>query len=103
MNFRAIKVKTGHIVRCHACGWHIIPDNWKFDGNYEQPTFAPSVRITYGEMMPDYCCHFFMTAGVMEYQGDCSHNFKGQKLRPEPFSELETERFNGLGYQDPSE
>jgi hypothetical protein len=82
---------------------HCIPDTWKFDGNLNSPTFAPSVKITgkqsvvdahgewtgewTGEWKPgpdgkalDYCCHYVLTNGVLNFCGDCTHTLKGQRV-----------------------
>lgn len=77
---------------------HVIFDSWKFDGNLERPTFSPSVKITgkqtvkkdgrwTGEwvMGPDgraldECCHYILTAGILNYCSDCTHRFAGQQV-----------------------
>lgn len=94
------RVENGHSHWCPACGeMHVIPGSWKFDGNVEQPTFSPSVKITgkqtvvdekgewTGEWMRDadgkaldYCCHYILTAGQLNFCGDCTHAMKGQTV-----------------------
>lgn len=85
-------VVKGHAHWCPGCGsMHRIPDRWTFDGNVNQPTFGPSVKIEYngsnageegpdGERMTQACCHYFLKAGKIEFQGDCTHGLKGQTV-----------------------
>lgn len=72
---------------------------WFFNGNIEKPTFKPSVKITgiqtvvdskgewTGEWKRDakgkplpYCCHYILTDGILNFQPDCTHGLKGQKV-----------------------
>lgn len=55
---------------------------WKFNQDFEKPTFSPSVKITWpsGEERKANCCHFHIKAGRIEYCGDCTHSLRGQKL-----------------------
>lgn len=68
---------------------------WTFDGNYDKPTFSPSVLVTSGHYSPgwtgpecwctynkehpeDICfecerCHSFVKGGNIEFLGDCTH------------------------------
>lgn len=48
--------------------------SWEWNGDYEKPSFTPSVKITGG---PGYCCHYYITDGQFRYQDDCSHDLKG--------------------------
>lgn len=89
---------------CPACSEdHLIvydgPDRstrpdlyWGFDGNYDSPTFTPSVLVTgyktvndengwTGEWVKDASgnpvpklCHTYVTAGQINYLGDCQHD-----------------------------
>lgn len=77
---------------------HVIPSGWTFDGNLEKPTFSPSVKITgkqtvvvdgrwTGEWVRDadgnavdYCCHYFLTAGRLNFCNDCTHGLSGQAV-----------------------
>lgn len=49
---------------------------WDFNGNVDSPTFDPSVKCT----APNYCCHFFIKGGTIQFCGDCTHEFKDQIL-----------------------
>lgn len=102
------KTADGYSHWCPGCGeTHRIPTGaagWSFNGNVEKPTFSPSVRLTgkqtvkndqggwTGEWVRgpdgkalDYCCHYFINDGVIDFQGDCTHAFKGCK---EPLPDL---------------
>lgn len=47
---------------------------WKFNGDYDRPTFEPSIRVTYNKSM----CHFHIENGNIKYCGDCTHDFKNK-------------------------
>ncbi len=61
---------------------------WTWDGNVENPTFAPSMNITvngkdqqhYDPEEPTEVCHYFLKAGVIEYLADCTHMLRGQRI-----------------------
>lgn len=72
---------------------------WAFDGNVESPTFSPSILITgkqgvnnergawTGEWVTDadgkaldLVCHSFVTAGRINFLGDCTHALRGQTV-----------------------
>lgn len=53
---------------------------WEFDGNFESPTFAPSMlanRDGFDEHHP--ICHSFLEGGKWNYLDDCSHAMAGVK------------------------
>jgi len=69
---------------------------WSFNGDVDKPTFSPSMRITGTYDITDdeharimrgepftpkpYCCHYVLTAGVINYCGDCTHALVGQSV-----------------------
>jgi hypothetical protein len=80
---------------------------WTFDGNYDRPTFSPSVLVTSGCKTPqfkpgDECwctfnaeavqagrepsgfecsrCHLFVKAGKIEFLSDSTHKLAGQTV-----------------------
>ena len=70
---------------CPGCGMHHAFDKrWTFDGNFEQPTFSPSLLVKFpwwnGEKRIDMVCHSFIKAGKIEYLGDCTHELKGKTI-----------------------
>jgi hypothetical protein len=62
--------------------WIRGPSAWGFNGSYEKPTFTPSILVTGREPHEDgreRRCHTFITDGVIDFLGDCSHALAGQK------------------------
>lgn len=64
---------------------------WTFDGNELSPTFQPSIRCftTAGKWVGEAwvphgpeitTCHYFITAGMIQYCGDCQHPLNGQTV-----------------------
>lgn len=70
---------------CPACNeMHPLPDSWKFNGNLESPTFNPSFKHEgWINGKPIGICHYVLTNGQLNYQGDCTHAFAG-KIIPLP-------------------
>lgn len=53
---------------------------WTWDGNVNWPTFLPSMNIKIGiPARPEWRCHYFLRAGILEFLGDCTHELAGQK------------------------
>jgi hypothetical protein len=102
------RVEGGYAHWCPGCGeHHKIPDSWDFNGDVEVPTFSPSVRITGVQTVQDsfgrwtgewvygpdgkalpYCCHYFLTRGMLLFCADSTHALAGQTVPlpglPEP-------------------
>lgn len=92
-------VEGGHSHWCPGCKeMHVIPNRWAFDGNATAPTFSPSVKIdglqvvkvdgrwtgewvrdASGNTVPE-CCHYILTAGRLNFCGDCTHDLRGQTV-----------------------
>jgi hypothetical protein len=53
---------------------------WGFNGNFDKPTFTPSVLTTWteGEKRIEKRCHTFVTDGMVQFLGDCTHALAGQ-------------------------
>jgi hypothetical protein len=92
----------------------VVPDGgapcWGFNGDYERPTFTPSVLVRSGHHLPEHpagkpcwctynaahpeqppvftcdVCHSFVTDGQIQFLGDCTHALAGQTvpLTPRP-------------------
>lgn len=69
--------------QCPGCHYEHKMDTsrWKFDGNYEEPTFTPSINFTctYNQETDTYepvRCHSFVRSGKIEFLGDCTHSKK---------------------------
>lgn len=67
------------------------PTTWTFDGDYQKPTFAPSILIfvdddedEHGNKLPApvrrTLCHYFIRLGRIEYCGDSPHKLSGQMV-----------------------
>lgn len=111
-------VEGGSVLfRCPGCGHahavRVEPDGnkpcWGFNGDYDRPTFTPSVLVQSGHHVPGYgrgpgphcqfgcddpadphpgCCtqcHSFVTDGRIQFLGDCTHALAGQTVQlPDP-------------------
>lgn len=76
------------------------PGAWGWDRNVDSPTFTPSVLTTYRSGEPpvtpenfaeyklnpwpqtkkDNVCHTFITNGMVQFLGDCTHEFVNQTV-----------------------
>ena len=90
---------------CPGCRQtHLIPTSapykthWSFDGNLDAPTFGPSVKVTGKKLVMvddewtggwerdadgnpiDYCCHYFLIGGQLQFCGDSTHELAGQTV-----------------------
>lgn len=100
------RTERGYSYWCQGCEEvHAVttgPGGWSFDGNLERPTFSPSVLVRSGHFLtgggkPCWCtyyaehpdkepifkcsvCHTFITGGVVQFLGDCTHALAGQTL-----------------------
>lgn len=79
--------------------------SWDFNGDYDRPTFSPSILVRSGHFLPShkpgdgcwctYCaedgadgtpgfsckqCHSFVRDGKIQFLGDCSHSLAGQTV-----------------------
>ena len=72
---------------CPACqrehGFIIVPyddhPSWTFNGNYEKPTFTPSMLANKDGIDPDRpICHSHLTDGKWHFLADCTHGMAGQ-------------------------
>ena len=59
---------------------------WGFDGNYEKPTFTPSMLVTglWAERGKEIkqICHSFLENGEWRFLADCTHSMAGRKHVP---------------------
>lgn len=84
---------------CKHCHSYPVGDafttNWTFDGNVVLPSFRPSMRIYIperrredGTVIPEYTtCHYYLIDGILQYQGDCRHEYSGKTIPMEPIPE----------------
>lgn len=73
---RKDKINNGYFYFfwCPACNqehhYHVVPDGWTFNGNWDSPSFSPSLRLDN--------CHLFVTDGKIDYCNDCKHHLNGK-------------------------
>jgi len=51
--------------------------NWSFDGNVDNPTFTPSLRVRFHD---GKICHSFIKDGKWQFLNDCHHSLAGQTI-----------------------
>lgn len=76
-------VSRGHAAYCFGCEeYHVIYDTWQFNGNYDLPTFSPSLLVRWfsERFQKDYTCHSFIRNGRWEFLKDCTHGKAGQTI-----------------------
>ena len=59
-------------------GWN--GPTWLFNGNLEYPTVSPSILMTTSQSGAPYICHSFITCGIIQFLGDCTHKLSGQTI-----------------------
>lgn len=89
--FYCLGCKTKHKV--NVAGHNVL---WDWNGDLIKPTFKPSILVTSrhpkghsnenpapvgykGEYVEDRC-HSYITDGVIDYLGDCTHYLKGKRV-----------------------
>lgn len=107
---KEIEISNGHNKLrfiCPGCNEeHQITRSWDFDGNFEQPTISPSIKVTFEysselnnkkakefflkkgrfptrkELPYDIkqICHSYIKNGKIEYLGNCHHKLKNQTI-----------------------
>ncbi|ORE91017.1 DUF6527 family protein [Aurantimonas sp. 22II-16-19i] len=66
---------------------------WSFNGDFDRPTFDPSVNVTYPGPdagiggAPPTVCHSFVRDGEIQFLGDCTHALSGQTVPLKPIGE----------------
>lgn len=64
---------------CPACDDAVrITNSWSWNGDLEKPTFQPSILTTGGPNKIQ--CHSFLTDGVWNFLGDCTHAMANQSV-----------------------
>ena len=53
---------------------------WDFNGNFEKPTFNPSIKINWKWAGVDKVCHYFIRDGQIQFCSDSTHALKGQTV-----------------------
>lgn len=70
------------MIRCPGCRTaHVIDNRWTYNGDDTNPTFSPSLKVTWSwKDRDDKCCHSFIKNGVWEFLNDCTHELAGQHV-----------------------
>lgn len=74
---------------CPGCGDdHPFDLNrWEWNGSMDKPTFSPSLMVNLH--MPNQC-HFWVTNGMILFQGDCHHQLKGKTVELPDWEEVDS-------------
>lgn len=61
---------------------------WGWNGDVDRPTFTPSILVRYvtGAKARHVTCHSFVTDGLIQFLGDCTHSLAGQTVELPPFT-----------------
>jgi hypothetical protein len=89
--------KSVHSIAVGASGW-------TYNGDPAKPTFQPSVKVTYEHWVPPApttepqvkvtdICHVYITDGVIDFLGDCTHRLAGQKVPMPPLPDFMRDDF----------
>ena len=77
-------VHRGYVITSPATGQDIVfDDRWTFNGNFEKPTFSPSMLVQYPKENPETGHvreHFFVKDGKIQYLSDCHHDMAGKTV-----------------------
>lgn len=95
---KVMKKENGSLAfYCDGCNQiHEVNELWGFNGDFESPTFAPSVlvngtipvsdeeaeRILNGEKIKpkNFTCHSFVENGKIRFLDDCTHDLAGHTV-----------------------
>lgn len=55
-------------------------DHWDFNGDFELPTFSPSVKMSADMAGTPFVCHSYVRAGRIQFLDDCTHALAGQTV-----------------------
>jgi len=94
------RLESGYTWYCPGCQEpHVVYDSWNFNGNFESPTWQPSILVTGKKCIydangkwtgewernpdgtaKDMRCHTFITDGMIQFLPDCTHALAGQTV-----------------------
>jgi hypothetical protein len=104
IDMKVLKLSDGSLAwHCIGCNdLHTVNTSWQFNGDYDKPTFSPSVLVrsghyasgktdscwcTYNAQRPDKpatfkcrVCHTFIRDGKIQYLSDCTHEYAGKTV-----------------------
>jgi len=83
-----IKCPAGHLHFINTKVPNQLNAQWSFNGDFEKPTFSPSIREKTGYYVnpesadkgSSHICHFTVTEGKIHFYDDCTHELKNQTL-----------------------
>jgi hypothetical protein len=87
LQFHCPGCKYGHAV---AVNGRTMPDSegrpvsWTWNGNYEKPTFTPSLLINKNGDGGYPRCHLLVTDGRLNFLTDSTHQLAGKMVEMEP-------------------
>lgn len=86
-----------YLIKCPACkSPHVIDGRWKFNNNYDKPTFTPSLKVSHPahpeDNIKEFICHSFITDGKIQFLGDCTHELKNSIVE---LPEIDEDYYNG--------
>ena len=84
MKIRKAYVKDNlqhYAFQCPGCDMeHVINEGWKFNNDFDSPTFTPSVKVSGHLQGKNFVCHSFITDGKIKFLGDCTHHLANQTV-----------------------
>ena len=54
--------------------------NWTWNGSVDSPTLKPSILTRAGTQETPIICHTCVNDGMVQFLGDCSHEFAGRTV-----------------------
>ena len=71
---------SGYVIECPACDyWHMFDSRWSFNGDFENPTFDPSMMVNANREV-GIRCHSFVRDGNIQFLDDCDHELRNQTV-----------------------
>ena len=69
----------GYLIFCPGCKTHHLFDSrWSFNGDFEKPTFSPSMLINQHDSGSR--CHSFVRDGKIQFLSDCFHELANKTV-----------------------
>jgi hypothetical protein len=71
------------MIMCPGCRVnHLLDDRWKFNNNFEKPTFEGSllVKFKWGIERKEFLCHSYIKDGNIQFLNDTNHELSGQTV-----------------------
>lgn len=83
---KASNNQVKYLFDCPGCGFgHVFDEGWSFNGDFEKPTFSPSLLIDPANNPGLKRCHLFVRDGKILFLSDCQHDLAGQTVEMEDF------------------